>query len=431
MYYSFATIISLINEYGKLFLIGNFHLVLEDMNYENEAPTDLQQEIERCKQGTMMVVCLVNKNELSILFDHPSKIVEKFYVVVDIACQKVEGCKIIKDTDATKLYILIPNDNKIAEELAYSIYSQVQLYVDKESPESYLKCSIGSISFPQDVGNKATKLLALLNYGNFTSSDKSYYFNYDDDPVDINELRARNVQLNLLRSALLEQTAKFMYQPVVDREIGNIIYYECLLRVKNKENKWISVGPMICDAESKGLISIVDFTVIEMAISELARDKKISLSVNISNVGVLNHRLLKRLEILLKKYDVATRLIIEITETSLNDDFEAIKSFIDTLHKYGCKFALDDFGSGFTSFQQLLNLPIDIIKIDGSYIRDILRNDHSRFFVETLIKLAADLGIKTVAEFVENGEIAKFLIDIKIGGMQGNFFLPASEERIT
>jgi EAL domain-containing protein (putative c-di-GMP-specific phosphodiesterase class I) len=218
---------------------------------------------------------------------------------------------------------------------------------------------------------------------------------------------------------------------VVDRETGNIIYYEFLLRVKNKENKWISVGPMICDAESKGLISIVDFTVIEMAISELARDKKISLSVNISNVGVLNHRLLKRLEILLKKYDVATRLIIEITETSLNDDFEAIKSFIDTLHKYGCKFALDDFGSGFTSFQQLLNLPIDIIKIDGSYIRDILRNDHSRFFVETLIKLAADLGIKTVAEFVENGEIAKFLIDIKIGGMQGNFFLPASEERIT
>ena len=98
MYYSFATIISLINENGKLFLIGNFHLVLEDMNYENEATTDLQQEIERCKQGTMMVVCLVNKNELSILFDHPSKIVEKFYVVVDIACQKVEGCKIIKET---------------------------------------------------------------------------------------------------------------------------------------------------------------------------------------------------------------------------------------------------------------------------------------------------------------------------------------------
>ena len=74
--------------------------------------------------------------------------------------------------------------------------------------------------------------------------------------------------------------------------------------------------------------------------------------------------------------------------------------------------------------------PIDIIKIDGSYIRNILDNDHSKSFVEALIKLAADLGIKTVAEFVENGEIARFLIDIKIGGMQGNFFLPASDNRI-
>ncbi len=401
------------------------------MTYKAEATKDLQQEIDRCKSGTIMVVCLVNQSELDILLDEPSKVVEKFYAVVDIACRKVAGCKIIKDTESRKLYILIPRDLELAEGLAYSIYSEVQLYVDKEFPESYLKCSIGSIDFPQKEGNKANKLLALLNDENLTSGDKSYYYNYDVEPVDINELRARNIRLNLLRTALLQKTAKFMYQPVVDRETGNIIYYECLLRIKNKENKWISVGPMICDAESKGLISIVDFTVIEMAVFEIARDKKISLSVNISNLGVINNKLLKKLEILLKKYNVAKRLIIEITETSLNEDFEAIKRFIDILHGYGCKVALDDFGSGFTSFHQLLSLPIDIIKIDGSYIRNILRNDHSRFFVETLIKLAADLGIKTVAEFVENGEIAKFLIDIKIGGMQGNFFLPASEERIT
>jgi len=200
--------------------------------------------------------------------------------------------------------------------------------------------------------------------------------------------------------------------------------------VPDENNHLISVGPMIEDAEKKGLINIVDFTVIEMAIKELEKDKKIKLSVNISNIGVLNNRLLKRIESLLRKYNVAKRLIIEITETSLNHDFDTTKKFIDTLHAYGCRFALDDFGSGFTSFKQLLNLPIDIIKIDGSYIRDILSNNHSRFFVEALISLAGDLGIKTVAEFVENGEIARVLIDIKIGGMQGNFFLPASESRV-
>jgi EAL domain-containing protein (putative c-di-GMP-specific phosphodiesterase class I) len=76
-----------------------------------------------------------------------------------------------------------------------------------------------------------------------------------------------------------------------------------------------------------------------------------------------------------------------------------------------------------------LNLPIDIIKIDGTYIKDILKDDHSKAFVEALIKLAQDLNIKTVAEYVENGEIAKFLIDINIGGMQGNYFLEASDKR--
>ena len=398
---------------------------------KTQAMKDLQQEIERRKHGILMVVCLLNKDELNILLDEPIKVIEKFHAIVDIACQRVIGYRIIKDSEPTKLYILLPNDIKIAEKLAYSIYSQLQLYVDKKFPESYLKCSVGNIQFPQSITHDVVKLLSLLHYGSCISSDKSYYFNYDDNPVDIELLRNRNTRLNLLRSCLLKKTTKFMYQPIIDRETGDIIYYECLLRVKDEKNKWVSVGPMICDAESKGLISIVDFTVVEMAILELIGDKNISLSVNISNIGVLNKRLLRKIESLLKKYDVAKRLIIEITETSLNEDVQATKKFIDTLHTHGCKIALDDFGSGFTSFQQLLNLPIDIIKIDGSYIRDILKNDHSRFFVEALIKLAADLEIKTVAEFVENGSIAKFLIDIKIGGMQGNFFLPASDDRIT
>ena len=392
---------------------------------------NLQREIELRKQGIMIVVCLVNKDELNILLDDPAKVIERFYTIVDIACQESIEYSIIKDFEPTKLYIFIPNNLKVAEKLAYSIYSQVQLDVDRELPESYLKCLVQSIRFPQNRYHDAEKLLSLLNYGNFISTDKSYYFNYDENPVDIESLRAKNTKLNLLRVSLFQRSAKFVYQPIVDRETGDISYYECLLRVKDQENKWVSVGNMVSDAESKGLISIVDFTVVEMAILELDKDKNISLSVNISNIGVLNKRLLRRIESLLKKYDVAKRLIIEITETSLNDDFQSTKIFIDTLHKAGCRFALDDFGSGFTSFQQLLNLPIDIIKIDGSYIRDILKNDHSRFFVEALIKLAADLGIKTVAEFVENGEIARFLIDIKIGGMQGNFFLPASNDRIT
>lgn len=389
----------------------------------------LQKEIDRVNNGVLLIVKLLNKNELSILIDDTAAIIDKFYLMVEKACEQASDYTILKTYDPTKLYIVLPDDTKVAERLAYSIYKQVQLYVDSDIPESYLKCGVGSIKFNSEQ-KKADKLLSLLLYAMSISKDRSHYHNYDDNPIDIEALRRNNSNLNLLRTSLLKKKAKFMYQPIVDRKSGSIEYYECLLRVPDENNELVSVGPMIEDAESKGLINIVDFTVIGMAIKELENDKKIKLSVNISNIGVLNKRLLKRIEGLFKKHDVASRLIIEITETSLNQDFATTKKFIDTLHAYGCRFALDDFGSGFTSFKQLLNLPIDIIKIDGSYIRNILDNKHNRFFVEALISLAGDLGIKTVAEYVENGAIARFLIDIKIDGMQGNFFLPASENRI-
>ena len=392
--------------------------------------SNLQKDINHFGSGVLLYVKLLNKDEINVLIEDASEIIAKFGVMVDNACKKSEEYKIIKNFDSTEIYITLPDLPRAPEKLAYSIYSQVQLYVDSKIPESYFKCAVGSIKFSRANNIKASKLVSLLSYGMSCASDQSYYYCYDDHPIDIENLRERNSKLNLLRSSLLKKKSKFMYQPIVDRASGNIEYYECLLRVVGENNKLISVGPMIEDAESKGLINIVDFTVIDMAIKELSEDKKIKLSVNISNIGVLNKRLLMRIESLLKKYKVAKRLIIEITETSLNQDFAATKKFIDTLHNYGCRFALDDFGSGFTSFKQLLNLPIDIIKIDGSYIRDIMSNNHSRFFVEAFINLADDLKIKTVAEFVENGEIAKFLIDIKIGAMQGNFFLPASEKRI-
>lgn len=390
----------------------------------------LQKELDTHKTGILLSVNLINKDELIILIDDTSSIIDKFYIMVNKACQQVRSYSLIKTEDSTLIYIVLPDDSRLAEKLAYAIYSQVQLYVDSDFSESYLKCSMGSIKFYPEQHLSAEKLTSTLAYGLSASKEQGYYYCHEDNNFDIELLRKSNTNLNLLRTALFKKKATFMYQPIIGRESGNIEYYECLLRVPSEDNILISVGSMVKDAEKKGLINIIDFTVIEMAIEELISDEKITLSVNISNIGVLNTRLLKRIEYLLKKYDVAKRLIIEITETSLNQDFTTTKKFINTLRTYGCRFALDDFGSGFTSFKQILNLPIDIIKIDGSYIRDILINNHSRSFVEALIKLASDLGIKTVAEYVENGEIAKFLVDIKIGGMQGNFFLPASKERI-
>lgn len=390
----------------------------------------LQEKIDKVVDGTLLVIKLANKEELNIIIDDIKTVLNKFNTLISQACKDFSDHIIVDSVDLTTIYVVLPEEIQSIERLAHSIYIEIQLSADKKLPESYLKCSIGSIKFSKNNDLSADKLLSRLLYSMNSTNDPSYYCCYEENPIDIDKLKQGNINLNLLRASLVAKKARFMYQPIIDRKSNKVIYHECLLRIPDKDNNFISVGPMIQDAESKGLINIVDQTVIEMAVKELTEDKNISLSVNISNIGVVNKKLLRKIEELLNKYDVAKRLVIEITETSLNQNFLATEKFITTLHSYGCSIALDDFGSGFTSFKQLLNLPIDIIKIDGSYIRDILANDNNKFFVKALINLANNLGIKTVAEFVENGEIAEYLTEIEIDCMQGNYFLPASYEKV-
>ena len=239
-----------------------------------------------------------------------------------------------------------------------------------------------------------------------------------------------NRDFALFRTALLNKDVAFMYQPIVKSNTGIVEYYECLMRLLDKQYNWLTVGDMIIEAEKRDLIYDIDSMVIEMAISYLVT-KKHTLSVNISSIGAGHIHLLRKIESLLQKNNVARRLIIEITETALNQDLNAIKNFIDTLRAYGCRIALDDFGSGFTSFMQLSSLKFDIVKIDGSYIKNILYSDNNQAFVQSVIHFAQHMNIKTVAECVENSDTASFLRNYQIDYMQGNFFLPASKRTIT
>lgn len=239
-----------------------------------------------------------------------------------------------------------------------------------------------------------------------------------------------NSEYSLLKQAVVQKKLVFAYQPIIASSTGDIEYYECLSRIPAEDGHLISAGMAIMEAESEGFINVIDHLVVDMAISELEIAQNISLSVNVSNHGVCDpHLLMEITERLKNQPSVAKRLIIEITETTLNEDYSSTHLFISTVHDLGCRIALDDFGGGFTSIRQLTKLPIDIIKIDGSFIKDIASNPENKIFVEELVKIADRLGKKTVAEFVENGEIAKILLNTNVDGMQGNFFSPAVNYR--
>ncbi len=266
--------------------------------------------------------------------------------------------------------------------------------------------------------------------------DQKFYMNpnfimiwIENDVAVIEGLKNNYNELFDLRKAILDKTACFAFQPIIKCKTGDIAYYECLLRLNDQDHNLISAGSYVMLAEKYGYITSVDQYVFEMAVQELASTKNVRLSVNISNIGVQDKNLAKHIEKLIYKAGVGDRMIIEITETAMNDSFDQTKYFVESMKSLGCKIALDDFGAGYTSFSQVRCFPIDVIKIDGSYIRNITTNNKNRILVESLIKTAEELGCTTVAEFVENGEIAKTLIDLKVDYMQGNFFSPAMNYR--
>lgn len=274
-----------------------------------------------------------------------------------------------------------------------------------------------------------SKLEIIRNLIGTLAHDNKYsgIIEYESDITE--KMRVEYNVLSHLKSAIKGKLARFAFQPIIDCKSGDAAYYECLLRIPNEEGELISAGKSIILAEKYGIIHFVDAAAIEMASKELIDAEDLKLSVNISNIGFLDDRLITKMKKHLSDRKVASRLIIEITETAVNNDLKKTNEFVNEVRKLGCKIAIDDFGAGASSLSQLKNIKFDILKIDGSLIRDIVNDEYSRFLVETLVKIASEVGAKTVAEYVEDGTIAKFLLELNVDYMQGNFFSPAKNFR--
>ena len=185
----------------------------------------------------------------------------------------------------------------------------------------------------------------------------------------------------------------------------------------------ISTSDLITAAEEYKYIAIIDEFVLDMAIEKLKSDANISLSVNFSRSLINNKYLIKKIESYFsdENKDVAPRFIIELTETLFDNELNTAKIFIQNMQNLGIRVALDDFGKGYTSFHQIKSFNFDIIKIDGAFIKDAIENIDNRIFIEAIVKIAQEIGALTIAEFVENGYTAKYLMDIGIDYMQGHY----------
>ena len=245
---------------------------------------------------------------------------------------------------------------------------------------------------------------------------------YSNSLVNI-QRHINNMELaSHFQKAINLKKTRIGYQPIVDSKTKKVVSYECLLRIRTEEGEVISAGPFISIAEDFGFINQVDTLILKVISEKLEEDREIRLNINLSKAAVNNIQWIKLAKKLLYNKSISSRLTIEITETVLHQDLNKIAYFVQALRNLGCRIVIDDFGAGYTSFAQLKLIKIDGIKIDGIFIRDILTNKNSRFFISTLVSFARSLDLKTTAEYVENKEIANMLCKLGIEYLQGDYF---------
>lgn len=223
-----------------------------------------------------------------------------------------------------------------------------------------------------------------------------------------------------VRAALDENRMHLDLQPVVDSKTRKPAFYECLMRMTKPSGMVVSAGEFIEVAEQLGFAKQVDRRTLALAADYLKVDPELRLSLNVSGLTCADHDWLLDLYNLIGcRHELAERLIVEITETATIHDLNQSIIFVDTVKEMGCKVAIDDFGAGYSSFKTLKHLPVDMVKIDGGFVRNLTNDKTDRVFLRTMAELAETFGMETVAEYVIDGPTADIVEEAGITYLQG------------
>lgn len=301
----------------------------------------------------------------------------------------------------------------------------------------FISSSIGVSIYPQD-GKDQEELMRKADMAMYQSKalGKST-FQFFDKSMEANSQFHLQLE-NQLRNAIETQQFSLVYQPKVCLKDNKVTALEALIRWFDDEGTFISPADFIPLAEQTGLIDKIGEWVLDTTCQQMAEWREegidlIPISINVSPIEFNNSDLVKRFEKTLQKYQIPPETIeIEITESIFFEDLEKMCERLDKIRALGISVAVDDFGTGFSSLQYLHQLPIDVLKIDRSFIMELETQSHNAAIADTIITLAHNLNLKVVAEGVESLGSIDFLAERKCDLAQGFYFYkPLSTEAIT
>jgi diguanylate cyclase (GGDEF)-like protein/PAS domain S-box-containing protein len=337
-------------------------------------------------------------------------------------------------TDDYKVYrqggdefiVLLKGNRQSANQLAQLILNRFAKSFYLDSHEYYISPSIGLSMYPQD-GKDAETLIKNADEALFRVKEKGkahYQFYRSDKTQPLANIVSIETQL---RKALERNELILLYQPQVELSSGKINSFEALIRWNSKEFGLVPPSEFIPLSEDTGLIIPIGNWVIEQACLQIKEwndlcVEEITIAINISAKQFQQPTLVSTIQKAIQTFQINPSLLeIEITEGVMQDTAETAP-ILKSLKELGISIAIDDFGTGYSSLNYLKSFPIDVLKVDQSFVRGIHNNEKDAAITTTIIHLANSLGMKVIAEGIEEEAQAKFLLNTNCHKGQGYFY---------
>ena len=240
----------------------------------------------------------------------------------------------------------------------------------------------------------------------------------DEDMVEA--LKQASDKSQMIRSALDEGRIVPFFQPIVHSRTGEVLIHELLMRIQIGQ-RIVAAQEFIEEAEAMGLAHKMDYQLIEKAFGQIREQGyRGILFVNLSPKALIVGEFISRIPRLAREYEIEpNRIVFEITERETVSNLSLLEKFVFDLKTAGFSFAIDDFGSGYSSFQYIKRFPVDYIKIEGEFIRNVLVDPEYKAFTKSIVTLAQELNIQTIAEYVEDQPILDAVLEFGIDYAQG------------
>ncbi len=351
---------------------------------------------------------------------------EVIVAVGERLARTLRSSDIIGRTAGNKFGVILRNCSQreiavVAERLRAAVRNHV---IDTRCGQVSATTSVGAVWLPGGAASSQEAMLrAEESLDRARSAGRDGFHSYEKSPLrEGARLRLMAIADEVV-AALNDGRLLLAYQPIIHAKERTVFKYECLLRMRRGDGSIATAGQFVPAAEQLGIVGLIDRRALEIAVATLRANPDAQLGVNVSGTAAGNPAWLNSfVDYVRANAEVAPRLNIELTETAALHHFEENAQFISQLRDLGCTIAIDDFGAGYTSFRNLQMLHIDMVKIDGAYIKGLSSSPENQVFVRTLVSLAKNFNLKVVAEWVESEEDAKLLEAMGVDYFQGFFF---------